>query len=419
MSKRALRINFDANDDTSLEDNEILEEESEDEETAENKRRRLAKQYVSKLKSVYATNGTEADEVDGAISQHLKKERMIRDGKATQDDSEFISTLDMSTETSRQCNNASITCLCLSTDQNFVYTGSKDNSLIKWDCETGESINIKDKWKRDIHDSFQSHDREILSVAVTSDGRYLASGGRDNQIHIFDARIQYGEIQTLRGHKSAVSGLVFQENSDSLFSSSFDGSIKYWQLNDMCCFETLFGHQDEVQAIDCSSKQRVLSGGTDRSVRYWKVDHGSHLVFRAHKGSVDAVKILDDSTYISGGQDGRLNAWKDSSKFPMATVENAHGKVGNESWISSLATLSSTNVFASGSDDGFVKLWSVSERNIRCINKCAINGFVNGLAMSESLLVIGSSKEHRLGTWWNKKSCKDKITFLRYRNSNS
>lgn len=157
----------------------------------------------------------------------------------------------------------------------------------------------------------------------------------------------------------------------------------------------------------------MLSGGSDRSVRYWKVDQSSHLVFRGHSSAVDAVKFLNDDTYISGGQDGKICVWKDSSKLPVATVANAHSNNSEPSWITALASIKSTNVFASGSYDGMVRFWSINNKTISQLNQIKIDGFVNGLAISNSLMVIGTSKEHRLGRWWSKKSCRDKITFIR------
>ena len=49
--------------------------------------------------------------------------------------------------------------------------------------------------------------------------------------------------------------------------------------------ETLFGHQDGVQAMDCLDKGRPISSSADRSVRLWKVAEESHLVFRGHKAA--------------------------------------------------------------------------------------------------------------------------------------
>ncbi len=165
--------------------------------------------------------------------------------------------------------------------------------------------------------------------------------------------------------------------------------------------------------MDCSTKDRVLSGGNDRSVRYWKVEQSSHLVFRGHSSAVDTVKFLNEEMYISGGQDGKICAWKDSSKMPIASVANAHSSGAESCWITTLASIKSSNVFASGSCDGMVRFWSVNNKTIKLLNQYNIDGFVNGLAISNSLMVIGSSREHRLGRWWNMKSCRDKITFIK------
>ena len=83
----------------------------------------------------------------------------------------------------------------------------------------------------------------MLSIAITSDGRYLASGGRDNMIRIYDQRMSYSEITTLKGHRDAVTSLAFRTDSYALFSGSLDRCLKHWDINEMAYIETMFGHQ--------------------------------------------------------------------------------------------------------------------------------------------------------------------------------
>lgn len=77
------------------------------------------------------------------------------------------------------------------------------------------------KWRRSSHGDTQSHSGEVLSVAVSSDGKYVASGGRDKLIHIFDSRTNE-EIKSFSGHRDDVTCLSFQRDSMSLFSGSLD-----------------------------------------------------------------------------------------------------------------------------------------------------------------------------------------------------
>lgn len=63
----------------------------------------------------------------------------------------------------------------------------------------------------------------------------------------------------------------------SLHRSIILPSVQHWDLNEMGYVETMFGHQSEINAIDSWRKERVVTGGRDRTVRTlnaWLVVHG-------------------------------------------------------------------------------------------------------------------------------------------------
>ena len=146
----------------------------------------------------------------------------------------------------------SVTSIAMTPDEKYIYSGSKDNSVIQWDAETGKKTYIRPKWIKNS-DKIQSHSNEVLAVAVTSDNKYVVSAGRDSLIHIYDTRLKE-EIKTLGGHRDAITSLSFKSASASdgvsssasnytLFSGSLDRCIKHWDLSEMGYIETLFGHQ--------------------------------------------------------------------------------------------------------------------------------------------------------------------------------
>jgi ribosomal RNA-processing protein 9 len=238
MRKRNnFRLSLEDDEESTTNEMEKIESGSDVEESAETKRRRLAKRYIQQLES---TNQHFEDH-EHTIPERLQRDRLLRSREYAIDCSAAVTAIDFSSIPYRQINSSGISCLALSTDALFAYVGSKDNSLNKLDCETGQRLKLKEKWRHGTTDASRSC--ELLSVAVSFDGKYAVSGGRDNLIRVFDCRLSCAEVQTLNGHKGAVSGLAFQDNSYSLFSSSFDGTIKNWNLNDMCYYETLFGHQ--------------------------------------------------------------------------------------------------------------------------------------------------------------------------------
>ena len=65
--------------------------------------------------------------------------------------------------------------------------------------------------------------------------------------------------------------------------------------------------------------------------------------------------------------------------------------------------LPSSDLFASGSNDGYIRFWHADlvERSIKEVGKIPANGFVNCLSFSPTgkYLVAGIGREHRLGKW--------------------
>lgn len=404
-----------SDDDDNKDGKEEIESDNELVESAEQKRKRLAKEYLASMQNDdESSNDDEKSEDDTGldVSNRLRREREIQEGKYFRYLSKPISSLseDNIVTSFLSGHKLAVTTVVLSPDELSVYSGSKDNSVVKWDSETGAKTILHPKWTSKNSD-FQCHEAEILAVAVTSDGRYVASGGRDNKIRIFDIRTKYSQVNAFEGHRAAITSLAFRRDSYALFSGSMDRCIKHWDLKEMGYLETLFGHQDAVYSMDCYNKQRLLSGSSDRSVRYWKTSEDSHLVFRGQKSAVDAVRIVSDESFLTGGQDGCLKLWKHTQKRPILSVTAPHGyEDASETlprWLCSIATVRSSDVAVTGSFDGSVRLWSVraGDKHLKQIRAIPMGGFINSLDMSANgrILVAATGTEHKLGRWWRLK----------------
>jgi len=320
----------------------------------------------------------------------------------------------------------SITCLCISRDDKFIFSGSKDCSIIKWNLETGQKEG-KILGCHKATEGRKGHKGHVLCLAVTSDNKFLASGGRDKVIHIWDP-ISLHHLHTFKGHKDAVSGVAFRRGTHQLFSCSHDRTLKIWNLDEMAYVETLFGHEDSVTAIDSLSRDRAVTvGGRDRTLRVWKVVEESQLVFNApgSMGSLDCVHLINEEHMVSGADNGSLSLWSVSKKKPLCTVPKAHSKpvgsleetIPDESWITSIATLCSTDLLASaGSCDSCIKLWQCGDgfRSLKQLFAIPVVGFVNAMTFSNdgNTLIAGVGQEHRLGRWWRLKNAKNSLCII-------
>lgn len=311
-----------------------------------------------------------------------------------------------------------VTSVACSSDSTQIFSGSKDNAVIRWDTETSAKTFLKNTWKRDSLSSDQCHHGEILAVACSSDSKYVACGGRDKCVRIYDQR-QQDAIKVFQGHRGAVTSLAFRKDSLTLYSGSDDRSMKQWDLNEMGYLETLFGHQEPINAIDCWMKEQPVSVSSDRSMRIFKIAQESHLVFRGHTSSVDCIQILTDTSVVSGGQDGSICLWKETAKKPVAVARCAHGSErSNTRWLVSLASLKMSDLVVSGSHDGFVRIWQANAdaAQLQELASIPMGGFVNSLAITPRIIVAGCGNEHRLGRWWREKGSHNKVRILRLPN---
>src|SRR5438128_2417532 len=61
----------------------------------------------------------------------------------------------------------------------------------------------------------------VFAVAFSPDGRWLASGGLEDDVQLWDARTG-DHVATLKGHRDAVLALAFRPDSRVLASASRD-----------------------------------------------------------------------------------------------------------------------------------------------------------------------------------------------------
>lgn len=310
---------------------------------------------------------------------------------------------------------------------------------------------------------FQHHTAAILAVAASGDGKYVCTGGADKRLIVWSAT-DLKPLRVFTQHRDTVTSLSFRLGTNQLYSCSKDRTIKVWSLDELAYIETLFGHQDEVVDVASLALERCVSvGARDRTARLWKVVEEQQLVFRGGtlkppklsplqrddltdallrdprkiplEGSIDRVAMVDESTFLTGSDNGTLALWDINKKKPVFSIPLAHGVILPDStssevnadnfpdrgdpqpcWITALATLPLTDIAVSGSWDGQIKVWQVSEdkKSLSYIStlgpnraKNAVRGVVNDLQIFErgrqvqdGICVLAAvGQEHRLGRW--------------------
>ncbi|KAG8835845.1 pre-rRNA processing protein [Serendipita sp. 399] len=405
-------------------------------ETAAEKRLRLAKLYLEGVKRTLAEGEFDAADLDrDIISSRLQNDALQHSGKVYNFVSEKLQGANSARLVTRG-HRLSVTGAEVSQDGHSLFTCSKDGDVIQWNILTGKRLHTyhkhvprhKGKGKqRAMADDVEGHTDEIWALSISNDGKYLATGGKDKRVGVWD--IEKGVwLKAFRGHKDSISGLSFRKGSNQLYSASHDRSVKLFDLSVMGYVETLFGHQDRISDIDAlRGETAVTSGARDKTIRFWKVAEETQIVFRGGaksvlrevlegaleaeledmedperkggtqhfvEGCMECVSMIDETTFLSGGDSGTISLWSTSKKKPIFKYQLAHGVVEhysdngevvrNPRWITSLAALPYSDIFASGSWDGWIRLWRLDTklRSFEPLNiTIPIAGVVNSLQL--------------------------------------
>ena len=294
----------------------------------------------------------------------------------------------------------------MSDDENTVYSAGKDCCIVKWDLGSGKKQAVFKGYRSPKNDTskYPGHNHQVLALAVSSDGKYLASGGHDKTILIWDTEKE--EIRDgFKGHKDSVTALSFRLGSHDLYSGSDDRTLKVWNVDEMSYVDTLFGHKAEITAMDCLSRERPVTSSLDKTAAVWKIIDEVHLEFIGPKTPLFAIALLNEDIYVTGGQDGSIHLWSTQKRKPLFEYKVAHGPAPHESfnWITSLAAVRYSDLFASGSATGEIRLWKLSESkdSFSLLTTIPLTGVINSLQFSKSgkYLIAGVAQEPRMGRW--------------------
>lgn len=346
-------------------------------------------------------------------------------------------------------NRNSITC-CAQIDD-LMWYGDKTGAVYSYSLAThekrfmtptlgGEVLSIAISDTRGFKVNPGQMERSTVDHSCPS---YVAAGSGDGNIHIWKTfTLEY--LGALKLHRTGVTGLAFRAGSSSLYSCSLDSTVRVWAVAEMLAVDRLFGHLGPALTIASLRKERAVTGGMDRSVRYWKIEAGSQVEYASVGAPTECVAMLNDDTLVAGSANGLLAVYDVGKLNPLCSVPAAHGSgdcgdgtglekealsshhhvprenaLRNGNGIMALAAPSNGNIIATGSYDGLVRLWEFVPRSaggagkepapaqLIPIGTIPLKGVISSMSFSSDAkrLIVVTAKEPRLGRWVTRSDC--------------
>ncbi|TAD79227.1 MAG: hypothetical protein EA001_04795 [Oscillatoriales cyanobacterium] len=146
--------------------------------------------------------------------------------------------------------------------------------------------------------------KRLNSITFSPDSKWLATGGHDNLIRIWN--LQGQQVRTLAGHSSAVTDVTFSPDGRFLASAGDDSTVRIWTANGNLI--RVLGHGDAVNSVRFSPDGLFLAAASwDGSVTLWSREGERLKTFKEHKAGVGAVRFSPDGQLlVSGGYDQQL-----------------------------------------------------------------------------------------------------------------
>jgi guanine nucleotide-binding protein subunit beta-2-like 1 protein len=216
-----------------------------------------------------------------------------------------------------------------------------------------------------IIESFKAHSEWITTISVSkNDLSTFASGSRDCIILIWEITNIENSFAIIKkrliGHSNYISDLIFSSDGKFCISSSWDHTIRIWDLNSMKTIRKFTGHKNDILSIAFSNDNRIIaSGSRDKTIKIWNTMGECKITLIEKKNNywVSCVKILPgkESLILSCYWDGTIKIWK-VSKNEIKSKLNGH-----KGFINSATVSPDGSLCASGGKDGMVILWDLHE----------------------------------------------------------
>lgn len=232
--------------------------------------------------------------------------------------------------------------------------------VVLWNPETGKEIR-----------KIEHHEAYVSSVMFSKDGKRILSASEDQTVRITNVA-NGDEIQVISDFRYPVQAAAWSPDEKLIATASGDkdsdikpGYVKLWDTQTGKAIVVLAGRKDGHEkaatglAFSANGKRLVSTSEDEKANIYNVVTHKPLGFYSGHDRPVNCALWTKEYYIISGGG-GRakggnnVKIWDSRDATELATLSGHRGR------ISSVSLTSDGKTLASGSYDGRVALWDIS-----------------------------------------------------------
>jgi WD40 repeat protein len=296
--------------------------------------------------------------------------------------------------------NRDLVSVAVSPDGRLVAAASWVNVVHLWDRVTGKQVG-----------TFTGHRSEVQQVVFSPDGGCLASAGSDGTVRIW--QIPTGnEIRTLEASTEPVRSVAFSPDGRYLIAGGWDKLVRLWDTSDWRQRYALVGHTAPIMKMTFSPDgRRIASVSHDRTVRLWDVASGRQIqTFTGHSLQVSGIAFSPDGqTLASSSEDETIRLWD------LATGTGRWTLTGHKAWVYDVAFNPDGRRLVSAGFDNTVRLWDAQNGHELCMLVGHTAGACSVTFCADGRWLLSSSFDGTVKFWDTESSSQEYRSFLGHR----
>ena len=238
-----------------------------------------------------------------------------------------------------------VNAIAFSPDGKKLVSGSDDYTIKLWDIEKQRRIVTL----RHTTDFAQS---QIKEVSFSPNGQMFATAGY--HVKLWDVHT-YRELMTFR-HDEWVIALAFSMDGRFLAIGDVSGKVRIRNIRNQLEVANFQADADLISALQFSPDNQILaSAGYNSGVKLWRLSNWEHIGTLPTKATVTDLNFSTDGTTLATTDYEAVNLWNITDGVNIATF------LGHSGWVNSASFSPDNSSLISGGDDGTLRLWDVTE----------------------------------------------------------
>ncbi|EFO91515.1 hypothetical protein GCK72_005932 [Caenorhabditis remanei] len=227
-------------------------------------------------------------------------------------------------------------------------------------CGSDKTVKLWNPMKNSLLKTYSGTGNEVLDAASSSDNSQIAAGGADRACTIFD--VETGkQLRRWRTHGAQVNSVAFNEESSVVFSGSMDCTMQAFDCRSRSekPIQIFNESTDGIISIDVNGHE-IVAGSADGNYRIYNVRDGN-MTLDYMGDSVNSISFTPDGNCLLAGVMGGIVRLMDKSSGKLLASYKGHQ---NTEYKLDCRVLQSIEHVATGSEDGFVYVYSLLDSNI-------------------------------------------------------